>query len=67
MIREGEKDTLNELMKNEIENKGNKTALNEFEKFIRDIKDEKIESEENQYIIQLAEEKLNELRQSKSK
>ena len=67
LIREGEKDTLNELMKNEITNKGNKTALNEFDKFIRDIKDEKIESEENQYIIQLAEEKLNELRQSNSK
>lgn len=65
LIREGEKDTLNELMKNEIENKGNKTALNDLEKFIRDTKDEKIESEENQYIIQLAEEKLNELRQSK--
>lgn len=58
---------MNELMQHEIENKGNKTALNEFEKFITDIKDEKIESEENQYIIQLAEEKLNELRQSKSK
>jgi NTE family protein len=67
LIREGEKDTLNELMQHEIENKGNKTALNEFEKFIRDIKDEKIESEENQYIIQLAEEKLNELRKSISK
>ena len=67
LIREGEKDTVNELMQHEIENKGNKTALNEFEKFITDIKDEKIESEENQYIIQLAEEKLNELRQSKSK
>ena len=65
MIREGERDTLNELMKNEIENKGNKNVLNDLEKFIRDIKDEKIESKENQYIIQLAEEKLNELRQSK--
>ena len=49
-----------------IENKGNKNALNELQKFIEDIKDEKIESEENQYLIQLAEEKLNEL-QSKSK
>ena len=67
LIREGEKDTLNELMKNEIKDNGTKTAPNEFEKFIRDIKDEKLEPEENQYIIQLAEEKLNELRQSKSK
>lgn len=65
LIREGEKDTLNELLKNEIENNGNRTALNYLEKFIRDIKDEKIESEENQYIIQIAEEKLNELQQSK--
>jgi hypothetical protein len=65
LIREGEKDTLNELMKNEIENKGNNTASDALEKFIQDIKNEKIESEENQYIIQLAEEKLTEIRQSK--
>ena len=66
LLREGEKDTLNELIEKEIENKGNKNALNELQKFIEDIKDEKIESEENQYLIQLAEEKLNEL-QSKLK
>lgn len=65
MIREGEKDTLNVLMKNEIENKWNNKAPNYLEKFSRDIKDEKIESEENQYILQLVEEKLNELQQSK--
>jgi NTE family protein len=65
LIREGEKDTLNELMKNELENKGNNTASDALEKFIQDIKNEKIESEENQYIIQLAEEKLTEIRQSK--
>ena len=66
LLREGEKDTLNELIEKEIENKGNKNALNELQKFIEDIKDEKIESEENQYLIQLAKEKLNEL-QSKLK
>ncbi len=32
LIREGEKDTLNELMKKEIANKGNKNALNELRK-----------------------------------
>ena len=58
LLREGEKDTLNELIEKEIENKGNKNALNELQKFIEDIKDEKIESEENQYLIQLAKEKL---------
>ena len=52
-------------MKNEIENKWNNKAPNYLEKFSRDIKDEKIESEENQYILQLVEEKLNELQQSK--
>ena len=66
LLREGEKDTLNELIEKEIENKGNKNALNELQKFIEDIKDEHIESEENQYLIQLAKEKLNEL-QSKLK
>jgi hypothetical protein len=66
LLREGEKDTLNELIEKEIKNKGNKNALNELQKFIEDIKDEKIESEENQYLIQLAKEKLNEL-QSKLK
>ena len=66
LLREGEKDTLNELIEKEIENKGNKIALNELQKFIEDIKDEKIESEENQYLIQLAKGKLNEL-QSKLK
>ena len=57
---------MNELIEKEIENKGNKNALNELQKFIEDIKDEKIESEENQYLIQLAKGKLNEL-QSKLK
>ena len=68
LLREGEKDTLNKIIENEIkESNGNKSILNELEKFIEDIKEEKIDSEENQYLIQLTEEKLNELRQLKSK
>jgi hypothetical protein len=35
LIREGEKDTLNELVKNEIENKGTNTASNALEKLIK--------------------------------
>ena len=68
LLREGEKDTLNKIIENEIkESNGNKTILNELEKFIEDIKEEKIDSEENRYLIQLTEEKVNELLQVKSK
>lgn len=66
LIREGEKDTMNELIKNEIENVGNINVVNELQKFLEDVKDENIESEENKYLIQLTEVKLNDLR-SKSK
>jgi len=68
LLREGERDTLNELVEREVDNKGNKkNAQTELEKFIDDIKAEKIESEENQYLLQLAEERLTERQQSKSK
>ncbi len=65
LLREGEKDTLNKIIENALETNKNKSILSDLEKFIEDIKEEKMESEENQYLIQLAQEELKELRQSK--
>jgi hypothetical protein len=61
LIKEGEKDALYEIIKTVIENKGNESALHRLKTFIDDIENEKIESEENQFIVGLTKEKLVEL------
>jgi NTE family protein len=61
LIKEEEKDAFNEIIEKVIENEGKESALLKLKIFINDIEKEKIESEENQYILKLTKEKLVEL------
>jgi AAA+ ATPase superfamily predicted ATPase len=61
LIKEGEKCAFNEIIETVIENEGKENALLKLKTFIDDIENEKIKSEENQYILKLTKEKLVEL------
>lgn len=61
LIKEGENDALNEIIKKIMKNEVKEIALQKLNAFIEDIENEKIESEENHYILKLATEKLVEL------
>lgn len=61
LIKKGEIDAFNEIIKQIIENEGKESVLHKLKTFIDDIENEKIESEENQFIIGLTKEKLVEL------
>jgi NTE family protein len=62
LIKEGENDTLNEIIEKVIENEGKESVLHKLKTFIDNIENEKIESdEENHYILKLTEKKLAEL------
>ena len=56
LLREGETDTFNEIIRNMIENEGKGSALCKLKAFIEVIENEKIESEEFQYILDLTKE-----------
>ena len=58
LIKEGEIDAFNEIIEKIKENEGKESALHKLKTFIDDIENEKIESEENQYILKLTKEKL---------
>ncbi|HEY5736786.1 MAG TPA: hypothetical protein VIS28_00800, partial [Nitrososphaeraceae archaeon] len=58
LIKEGEIDAFNEIIEKIKENEGKESALHKLKTFIYDIENEKIESEENQYILKLTKEKL---------
>jgi hypothetical protein len=53
LIKEGENDAFNEIIEKVIENEGKESVLHKLKTFIDDIENEKIESEENQYILEL--------------
>ena len=58
LIKEGENDAFNKIIEKIKENEGKESALHKLKTFIDDIENEKIESEENQYILKLTKEKL---------
>ena len=58
LIKEVENDAFNEIIKKIMENEVKEIGSQKLKAFIEDIENEKIEIEENQYILKLATEKL---------